>query len=268
MTKLFRKFFGGKPVTAVTANPQARPRLRYDVADDTVIYAIGDIHGCYEALLDAEKRIVEDTDAATGEKLIVLLGDYVDRGKRSSDVLQHLCSPPPSGFRRVTLCGNHDDAFLQFMDSPHTNLRWLEFGGVETLYSYGVDAEYLLEQEHGFTALRNAMKMAIPQEHIDLLQSLPVALSTGGTIFVHAGIRPGMSLELQSDQDLMWIREPFLSKGPMLPSLVVHGHTATEHPVFATGRIGIDTAAFATGNLTVLKLVGNEATVLAAALTA
>jgi serine/threonine protein phosphatase 1 len=240
-------------------------RLSCDPLDYSAIYAVGDVHGCYEALVEAERRIVEDGRSVAGEKLIVLLGDYVDRGKRSRDVLQHLCSPAPEGFHRVALCGNHDDAFLRFLDNPRSHIGWIGFGGEETLYSYGIDAKYLLAQDKRLDALCAAIGLAVPPEHVDLLRSMPVALSIGELLFVHAGVRPGISLDSQSDRDLMWIREPFISKGPQLPSLVIHGHTPDMSPVFASGRIGIDTAAFATGNLTVLKIAGGEPSIFAVA---
>nr|WP_132525172.1 metallophosphoesterase family protein [Rhizobium sp. BK376] len=260
MAGLFRKIFGGNTEKVVEKPP--RVRLSLDPLAYAAIYAIGDVHGCYEALIEAERRIVEDASLIAGPKLIVLLGDYVDRGKRSRDVLQHLCAPAPEGFHRVALCGNHDDAFFKFLTAPRTNIGWLEFGGEETLYSYGVDAKYLFSQGRGgLDALCAAIRLAVPTEHIELLRSMPIALSIGDLIFVHAGVRPGVSMDSQSDRDLMWIREPFITKGPQLPSLVIHGHTPDMKPVFASGRIGIDTAAFATGNLTVLKIAGGEPSV-------
>lgn len=262
MAGLLRKIFGG--AEKVLEKPP-RVRLSLDPLAYAAIYAIGDVHGCYEALMEAERRIVEDARLIDGPKLIVLLGDYVDRGKRSRDVLQHLCAPAPEGFHRVALCGNHDDAFLRFVTAPRSNVGWLEFGGEETLYSYGVDAKYLLRQGRGLDALCAAIDVAVPREHIELLRSMPIALSIGNLIFVHAGIRPGISLESQSDRDLMWIREPFITKGPQLPSVVIHGHTPDMSPVFASGRIGIDTAAFATGNLTVLKIAGGQPSIFAVA---
>jgi serine/threonine protein phosphatase 1 len=263
MAGLFHRLFKGT-APGNTQSP-GRPRLRHSAEDYAVIYAIGDVHGCYEALIDAENRIISDARTIAGKKLIVLLGDYVDRGSRSRDVLQHLCSPSPQGFSRIALCGNHDDAFLQFLSAPRANMQWLEFGGTDTLYSYGVDAKYLLGQRRGMETLCTAVKLAVPSAHIALLQSMPIALSVGEFIFVHAGIRPGISLDSQLDQDLLWIREPFISKGPQLPTLVVHGHTPGRDPVFASGRIGIDTAAFATGNLTVLKIAAGEPSIVAAA---
>lgn len=263
MAGLLRRIFRGG-TTAGRAQPQ-RQRLSIDHRDYGAVYAIGDVHGCYEALVEAENRIVSDGADIAGQKLIVLLGDYVDRGKRSRDVLDHLCRPAPDGFHRIALCGNHDDAFLQFVHAPKDNIKWLAFGGEDTLYSYGVDAKYLMAQRSGIHALSAAVMQAVPRSHVELLQAMPIVLSIGDVIFVHAGLRPGIALDAQSDEDLMWIREPFITKGPDLPWLVVHGHTPGISPVFASGRIGIDTAAFATGNLTVLKIAGGEPSIMAIA---
>jgi serine/threonine protein phosphatase 1 len=263
MTGLFRRFFGRTGET-LDERPQ-RTRLSIDPWAFAAIYAIGDVHGCYDALVEAERRIAADAEAFAGEKLIVLLGDYVDRGKRSRDVLQHLCLPAPAGFQRVALCGNHDDAFLRFLENPQANTDWLKYGGAETLYSYGIDVAYLLGQGRSLDELCSAIRASVPAEHLELLRSMPIVLSVGGLIFVHAGVRPGISLDSQSDRDLMWIREPFITEGPQLPSLVVHGHTPGADPDFGSGRIGIDTAAFATGRLTVLKISGGEPSIMAAA---
>jgi len=240
-----------------------RDRIDLSGHDYAAIYALSDIHGCYDAMIAAERRIVEDARALPGGKLLMLLGDYVDRGPRSSDVLQHLCEPPPEGFDRYALCGNHDDVFLRFLDDPDTNSHWLDFGAMPTLASYGVDAkELLLKQGRGIRELRDITLEAMPAAHVDLLRSLAGAVTIGSSLFVHAGIRPGLPLAEQTDEDLMWIREPFLSEGPQLPLLVVHGHTPGDRPVFGKDRIGIDTAVSMGGTLTILKLAGGMPTIL------
>jgi serine/threonine protein phosphatase 1 len=264
MARLFTRIFGTKPVKDDGPAPAQRDRLRYDADEHTAVYAIGDVHGCYEVLIEAERRIVADAQGSEGSKLIVLLGDYVDRGSRSKDVLQHLCSPPPDGFERVALCGNHDDMFLRFLRYPLANRRWLSQGGRETLYSYGIDADYLLGLAQAPAALASAVRATVPASHVELLESMPILLAVGDTVFVHAGIRPGIPLEEQTDQDLLWIREPFLSQGPQAPLIVVHGHTPDVQPVFINRRIGIDTAAFATGNLTILRIVDGKPSVMMA----
>ncbi|MBB3571519.1 metallophosphoesterase [Rhizobium sp. BK491] len=242
---------------------QQRDRIDLTGHDYTAIYALSDIHGCYDEMVAAERRISADARNLPGRKLLMYLGDYVDRGPRSGDVLAHLSAPPPEGFDRYALCGNHDDVFLRFLDDPETNSHWLEFGALPTLASYGVDARHLLfDLGYDVRQLRDVILNAMPPTHVDLLRSLAVAVSFGSTLFVHAGIKPGIPLSDQTDEDLMWIREPFLSEGPQLPLLVVHGHTPHSHPTFGLGRIGIDTAVSMGGSLTILKIADGRPTIL------
>lgn len=236
-----------------------RSRLVIDPAEWPVIYAIGDVHGCYEQLVAAERRISEDL--GDGRALIVLVGDYVDRGARSCDVLEHLCQPSPPNIRRIALCGNHDDWFLKFLNNELSTEAWLRFAGYETLTSYGVDAAHILRIGDTI-ALRKAMDQAVPASHRTLLETLPSMLQIGNLVFVHAGIRNGLPLEHQIDADLMWIREPFLTRGPELPLIVVHGHSPQVQPHLGNGRIGIDTGCYATGRLTVVKIGDGAARIL------
>ena len=256
MINLLRKMFGK------SARPPGRERLSLVVEDFGAIYAVGDIHGCLAEYLAVEKRILADAAGEPGQKLLVLLGDYIDRGPRSKDVLDYLGTDAPHGFTRVALCGNHDDAFLQWLRNPAGNMAWLEFGGHQTLHSYGINADHILRHGGGIKALGAAALEVVPDSHITLLETLPVLLEMGKLLFVHAGIRPKLALDEQLDEDLMWIREPFLSDGPGGPWLVVHGHTVDKEPVFGNSRIGIDTGAFMSGRLTVLKIVGDEVEIL------
>jgi serine/threonine protein phosphatase 1 len=240
-----------------------RDRIDLTGRDYTAIYALSDIHGCYDEMAEAERRIIADARSLPGRKLLMYLGDYVDRGPRSSDVLAHLSAPPPEGFDRYALCGNHDDVFLRFLDDPDANIHWLEFGALPTLASYGIDARHMLfDLGYSVEELRDMTLKAMPAAHIDLLRSLAAAVTFGSTLFVHAGITPGLPLSEQTDEDLMWIREPFLSGGPQLPLLVVHGHTPGSHPVFGLSRIGIDTAVSMGGTLTILKIAEGKQTIL------
>lgn len=231
-----------------------RPRLRLEFSDFAAIYAIGDIHGCVTLLRNAYENILRDMPAERGKKLVVFLGDYVDRGPDSKAVLEFLCQPSAEGVDHIYLCGNHDAEFLRFLREPKSNMGWLGFGGLETLRSYGIDAKHVMKNGGGASVLDRIVKQAVPAYHLELLASLPTMLEVGNLVFAHAGIRPGTELANQTDQDLMWIREPFLSEGPTLPVLVIHGHTIKQEPDFGTRRVGIDTGAFATGRLTVLKL--------------
>ncbi len=158
---------------------------------------------------------------------------------------------------------NHEELFRRFLDDPLEHRQWLDMGGHETLHSYGLDGTALLERYREDSAgFRRVLREAIPDEHRTLLETLPIALRIGGYIFVHAGIRPGVPLEEQTDEDLLWIREPFLTEGSGLPATVVHGHTPSPEPTAGPGRIGIDTRAYDTGRLTVLKVTARSAAVL------
>lgn len=250
-----------------TKEAARRPRLDFgDAVPAFPVYAIGDVHGCIALLEEAEDRIAADVSAhapAGAAPLLVLLGDYVDRGPDSAAVLAHLARPCRHGFERVALRGNHDEAFLNLLDDIGGLDDWLGFGGRETLLSYGIDIDHLTGRgRRDRPDIGELLRESVPEEHVALLRSLPVSLRIGQHLFVHAGLRPGVPLDDQADEDLMWIREPFLSEHHGLPLTVVHGHTPVGVPVFARGRIAIDTAAFATGKLTVLKLDGGQASVL------
>ncbi|PPJ49376.1 serine/threonine protein phosphatase [Rhizobium sp. KAs_5_22] len=255
MRALLRKLFRNGQTAAI----EGRSRLSFErEAEFSAVYAIGDVHGCRTALLDAEARIVRDAAALGGKKLIVMLGDYIDRGPNSRQVLEHLIEPPPAGFERISLCGNHDELFLRFLADPAAHVSWLQLGGHATLFSYGIDASHILDRPRGLERLAELARQTVPSDQVDYLKSLPCLLTIGRIAFVHAGLRPGLPLEEQSDEDLMWIREPFLSRGPELPLVVVHGHTPAPQVTYGRGRICIDTGAFATGHLAVLKIAGGK----------
>lgn len=222
----------------------------------SVVYAIGDIHGCLVELRGLEKRIVEDAASFTGEKWLVYLGDLVDRGPDSVGVLDHLTARPPAGFRRIFLAGNHETMMLAFLENPASQPDWLQFGGKQTLASYGIDAS-------GFPAMRPRQRRAIldshvPEDHLAFLAELPLTLSLPGVVFVHAGLRPDVPVERQAEQDLLWIRDEFFAAPPVPGRLVVHGHTPANEAVIVPGRICVDTGAFATGRLTAVRLVSGE----------
>jgi serine/threonine protein phosphatase 1 len=236
-----------------------RPRIVYDHFPVSAIYAVGDVHGRLDLLVAAERRIVADAAGYPGPKMIVMLGDYVDRGPASCGVIDHLLGPvPASGFDRLCLCGNHDQAFFDFLESPRLNLRWLEYGGDATLQSYGIDARHILQHGGGIKVLEQVVADTVPLSHRRMLEELAVLFSVGPYVFVHAGVVPGTDIDDQEDSDFMWIREPFLSQGPRNRFTVVHAHTPSPEPVFGPGRIGIDTGAYATGKLTVLRVLPDD----------
>ena len=220
------------------------------------IYAIGDVHGCLAELSVLTQRIVEDAGSIRGEKWIVLLGDYVDRGPNSAGVLDALLASPPAGFRRFVLAGNHEAMMLAFLNSPERNKRWLEFGGDTTLASYGLDAKQVMLGSHRTVSAK--LRSHIPEEHIDFLREQPLTLSVPGMVFAHAGLRAGVPVDQQAESDVLWIRDEFFRAAPVPGRLVVHGHTPGPEPVIEPGRICVDTGAYATGILTAVRLSQGE----------
>ncbi|KKB75927.1 hypothetical protein VW35_19470 [Devosia soli] len=239
--------FGKRPVSS--GNSAARVTLE---TQPDVIYAIGDIHGCLDKLKRLEALISADAAGIAGEKLIITLGDYVDRGPNSAQTLNWLAKAPPDGFKRLCLRGNHEALFLQAIENPRTARNWLQWGGKETLLSYGIDSATF--QRMGAKSQLQVMQGMVPEEHVTFLKSCPIMVGVGEFLFVHAGIRPGLSLAQQRDEDLIWIRDPFLIKDHGLGIRVVHGHTPAAEPQITSFRIGIDTAAYDGGPLTALKI--------------
>jgi serine/threonine protein phosphatase 1 len=223
------------------------------------IYAVGDIHGRLD-LLDRLHAMMEAdaADAGSLERHIVYLGDFVDRGMDSAGVVQRLIDGPPRGFSASHLKGNHEDAMLAFLAGETDGEQWLQFGGVATLHSYGVPAGVSGTPQEKVTFLRDALRACLPPAHKRFLEGLDVAVTVGDYFFVHAGIRPGVPMEDQDDDDLLWIRSEFLASAADHGKVVVHGHSITRRPEVRWNRIGIDTGAFASGCLTCLVLEGSQ----------
>jgi serine/threonine protein phosphatase 1 len=199
-----------------------------------------------------EDAIVDDAATIDGEKWIIYLGDYIDRGKDSAGVLDFLLARAPKGFRRFCLVGNHEVMALSFLQNPQAHSDWLGFGGHETLYSYGLSATAL---QGGSARNRHAViESHVPAEHMEFLAELPLSISVPGNVFVHAGIRQGVPMPEQVESDLLWIRDAFFEAPPTPGLRVVHGHTPNAEPVVTENRICVDTGAFATGVLTAARL--------------
>ncbi|KQV83817.1 metallophosphoesterase family protein [Rhizobium sp. Root1220] len=230
-----------------------RQRLTLDPGD-MPIYAIGDIHGRHDLLKKAEQAIVEDAADIPGRKLIVTLGDYIDRGPSSAQVISHLMAPPPENFDRVCITGNHEIVMLDYVDGLVSYADWMRMGADALLRSYGLDPEQLPLIFPGAAKLDAFIRQSLPRPHIDFLRSLPIFVDTPNVLFVHAGIDPMLPIEHQSDDDLVFIRQRFFESHKPLPKLVVHGHTPAERPEVFAKRLNLDTGAYYSGKLTVAKL--------------
>ena len=223
------------------------PRLAFHTWP-AAVYAIGDVHGCLDQLLELEAQIAADGLGIEGEKWLVTLGDHVDRGPKSREVIEHVMGPAPRGFRRFSLLGNHEAILLDFLNNPAAHAYYLEEGGLETLSSYGISIDY--------PPLRSARPLAslFPPAHMAFLEALPLYLSLPGWLFVHAGIRPGIPLSMQTDDDLIWIRAPFLTSQLTGGLRVVHGHTPGRDIVATPHRIDVDTHCYHTGKLSAVRV--------------
>jgi serine/threonine protein phosphatase 1 len=233
--------------------PVAPPRA----PEGTRVYAIGDIHGRADLLRALHQLIHEDAyERQAPRNVVVYLGDYVDRGPASAEVIDILLDEPLPGFERVHLAGNHEDTIIRFLSDTSVAGMWLEYGGAATLHSYGVkppaksDAELRRAQEE--------LRESIPERHLRFMRELKLTHCEGDWFFVHAGVKPGVPLEAQQPKDALWIRGEFLGCEDDFGKIVVHGHTVTQEPDVRRNRIGIDTGAFMSGCLTCLVLEGER----------
>jgi serine/threonine protein phosphatase 1 len=214
----------------------------------TRLYAIGDIHG----RLDLLDRLIDEIDRDAKEhganSLTVTLGDYIDRGPDSRGVLDRLLSNPFPG-DYVALKGNHEALLQAFLENPATGAQWRHLGGLETLRSFGILVGPLMRGQN-YDQAAEQLRAALSPEHRKFLASLKTSLTVGRYFLCHAGIRPGVSLERQSEEDLLWIRDEFLNSTMDFGKIVVHGHTPTAKQQVLANRINLDTGAFASGRLT------------------
>ena len=212
------------------------------------IYAIGDVHGCLDRLVAMHEAIAEDLASRPVQTAILIhLGDYVDRGQESAQVVEWLQGQPPvPASRVVNLMGNHEAMMLAAIASGEESTAdlWLANGGADSLHSWGVPRS---AGQPDWAAL-------IPPQHLLFLRDLPTHVRIGPYLFVHAGIRPGVPLDQQTRHDMLWIREPFLSSKQDYGMVVVHGHTPRYEPLVRRNRIAIDTGAVLGGVLTCLVL--------------
>lgn len=234
-------------------NMARQPRL----PEGTRIYAFGDIHGRADLLQDMFTVI--DADLARNpitRPVEVFLGDYIDRGPNSSQTLDLLIERGRSR-ETVFLKGNHEAYFLEVLCDPSKISNWRQFGGLQTLMSYGLNPP-LNPTAAQQTALIDTLKEVMPAGHLAFLRGLDLSFTCGDFFFVHAGVRPGVPLKEQQEADLLWIRNEFLDSDANFGKFVVHGHTPVRAPDIRTNRINIDTGAYATGNLTLLSIQGSS----------
>jgi serine/threonine protein phosphatase 1 len=228
---------------------------------DTVVYAIGDIHGRLDLLHSIQQEIVDDAARRpASRRQLVYLGDYVSRGPHSAGVVDRVREWLPAGFERITLKGNHEDLLLRFLDGEiDTGRHWLDYGGLEAMAAYGVAiADRNARDDASVIALHKDLAGRIPSSHLDFFRTLQISHRAGDYVFVHGGVRPGVPLPEQNARDCLWIRKTFLNSDADYGAMVVHGHSISEQPEIRRNRIGIDTGAYRSGILTCLVLDGES----------
>jgi serine/threonine protein phosphatase 1 len=267
MKPIWRAFTDLLSSRTIAASPDMGAADSPHAPPGEVLYAIGDVHGRADLLAPLLAAIWRDVETSGAKTPVVIpLGDYVDRGPESFQVLELLLAARDTGeveFR--PLMGNHEQIMLGFLEDPAVGPAWVKHGGAETLRAYGVASPAPMVQDpEAWRQVQTAFAKAIPKRHRRFLEDLEVCHERGDYFFAHAGVRPGVSLADQKDTDLLWIRAPFLQDAKGLEKIVVHGHTAEMKPMFKDCRIGLDTGAYATGRLSAVRLEGGARRILQA----
>lgn len=247
---MLKRLFSRKPAPEPVADDWPQ------VPEGTRVYAIGDVHGrldLLDALLD---RIADESARDPADSVhLVMLGDLIDRGPQSAQVVERLLTVPRGVDEMHLLMGNHEEALLEILDGAHSQLPgWIRYGGEQALQSYGLEDTSIFGDREALVAKIHA---GIPASHVRLFRSMVDYVQIGDYLFVHAGIFPGRPLEQQQVHDLRWIREEFLDDPRDHGVMVVHGHTITPDVDCRVNRIGIDTGAYRSGMLTALVIEGS-----------
>lgn len=235
-----------------------QPAIGHCIPEGRRVYAIGDIHG-RDDLFSQMIDLIRADHAARGaaDITLILLGDLVDRGPQSKQVIERALGLRDEFPDTRLLIGNHEECFLAALTGDVRRVRYfMRIGGDATVRSYWPD-------DAGFTAasfddVASRLPALVPAEHVNFLGMGEDVIEIGDYAFVHAGIRPGVALEKQSLADLRWIRDEFLDDDGNHGKMIVHGHSITSEPDEQTNRIGVDIGAFRSGSLAALALEGNQ----------
>lgn len=245
--KLFRFRRKAEPLVAKPRIPEGRR-----------VYAIGDIHGRDDLFAQLLDRIANDSNSRdAAEVSIILLGDLVDRGPSSRQVVERAIALARQGPDVRCLMGNHEEVFLKALGGDVKLMRYfVRIGGAPTIHSYGLTGEAY--DQLTFDELAEAFPRLVPREHVEFLAACEDMITIGDYVFVHAGIKPGLPMDKQRGADLRWIRDEFLGDERDHGAMIVHGHTIFADVQERPNRIGIDTGAYNSGVLTALCLEGEE----------
>ncbi|MDX8452365.1 metallophosphoesterase [Mesorhizobium sp. VK9D] len=234
--------------------------------DGMRLYAIGDVHGRHDLLAAMHRHIESELEyAPASDWRIIHLGDYVDRGPDSKSVIDFLIEAKKRDPRNIMLAGNHDIGMLEFLADAEPDGLFMNYGGVQTAQSYGVD---LTRDMHWFGKAEAiapghmALVKAVPRSHVDFLRSLTFSVTFGDFFFCHAGVRPGVPLDHQNQQDLIWIRDAFHDHSGLFSKVIVHGHTPVAEADVQANRVNVDTLAWKSGTLSALAVTGGDKRIL------
>ncbi|MDF0599411.1 metallophosphoesterase [Psychromarinibacter sp. C21-152] len=244
---ILRRFLG----SGRKAEPAARPAPLPQPKPAEPFYVIGDVHGCADLL----RPLVEQLEEVDAEAPLIFVGDLVDRGEQSRQTLEYLLDLADR--RRgplVCLAGNHEDMLLRFLDDPEeAGRRWLRYGGLQTVASFGLAIPDRNERAR-HTKLRDALAEAMGPKMIDWLRELPHYWMSGNVAVTHAGADPLRPIDDQPKKNLTWGHPDFETVPRVDEVWVIHGHTIVDAPVLTNGRICVDTGAYATGRLTAASI--------------
>jgi serine/threonine protein phosphatase 1 len=237
--------------------PSLKPRPKPKLPDGIRVYAISDIHGCASLLQNVFAAIdLHLSRAAPARALHVFLGDYIDRGPASRQTIDLLIDRG-RGHKTIFLKGNHEAFLFEVLKDASRLEAWKEYGGFQTLMSYGLTPSIKPDREEQ-NELVQALLSGMPDHHRRFFSNLRSSFSCGDFFFAHAGVKPGVPLRRQREEDLLWIRDEFLRSEEDFGKFVVHGHTPVPKPDIRPNRINIDTGAYATGILTLLTIEGER----------
>jgi serine/threonine protein phosphatase 1 len=232
-------------------------KLKPSLPDGIRIYAVSDVHGCADLL----RRVFAAIDlhlsrAGPARALHVFLGDYIDRGPDSRETIDLLIERGRS-HESIFLKGNHEAFLTEVMQDAARLDAWKDYGGFQTLMSYGITPSLKPDRAEGDELVRK-LQNTMPFRHQQFFRSLRPSFVCGDFFFVHAGVKPGVPLRRQREEDLLWIRDEFLQSEQDFGKFIVHGHTPVAKPDIRRNRINIDTGAYATGTLTLLTIQGDR----------
>ncbi len=227
---------------------------RVELPDDQRVYAIGDVHGRLDLLVKLLEMVNKDIAAhANSQNTAVFLGDYIDRGPDPAGVIDHLMDLSIPQAKCVFLMGNHERYMIDIAKGISPIETWFRNGGKATAKSYGIDVG-TSDIPKDLDQFRRALQENVPDCHWQFLHSLRTSWRLGSVFFAHAGVNPTRSLDQQTEQDLIWIREKFLHSERDHGALIVHGHTPGPEPEVLRNRINVDTLAYQSGHLTAVLL--------------